>query len=109
MKKILFICASLFIALLYTGCFRNDIRVGEYLVPNMTAQACLDVLTARLKAVEGVQDVKADFSTGTVYVTFDGLKAALKNIEFVIAGTGFDVNDTPGAPEAKATLPPGCR
>ncbi len=109
MKKILFICTGLFAALLCTACFRNDTRVGEYRVPNMTAQPCLDVLTARLKAVEGVQDVKADFATGTVYVTFDGLKAALKNIEFVIAGTGFDVNDTPGAPEAKASLPAGCR
>jgi len=54
-------------------------------------------------------DVQADFNTQTVTVTFNGLKAALKNIEFVIAGSGFDVNDTPASVSAKTTMPVPCR
>jgi len=83
--------------------------VGEYHVPKITSQECLNVLSAKLRGIEGVQDVQADFATQTVSVTFDGLKAALKNIEFVIAGAGYDVNDTPGNPTAKAELPATCR
>ena len=109
MKIFTFICTCIFTSLLCTGCFRNDTRIGEYHVPSMTSEECLSVLSTRLLAVEGVKDVKADFETRTVSVTFDGLKAGLKNIEYVIAGSGFDVNQTPGAPAAKTELPPSCR
>lgn len=109
MKKITFICVCLFTATLFTGCFRNNTRVGEFHVPNMTSQECLTLLSDRLRAVEGVMDIKADFESRKVFVTFDGLKAALKNIEFVISGAGFDVNDSPAVPEAKAALPASCR
>jgi copper chaperone CopZ len=109
MKKILFICTCIFASLLCTACFRNDTRIGIYHVPNMTSQECLNALSGRLRAVEGVMDVQADFATQQVSVTFNGLKAGLKNIEFVIAGAGFDVNDTPGAAAAKAALPVSCR
>ncbi len=109
MKKYAFICICSFATLLCAGCFRNDTRIGEYHVPTVTSQDCLNILSTKLHAVEGVQEIKADFETKTVYVTFDGLKAGLKNIEFVIAGAGFDVNDTPGAAAAKAELPASCR
>jgi copper chaperone CopZ len=109
MKKTIISCTGLIMALLCTSCFRNDTRVGEYHVPMMKSQECLNVLSAKLRGIEGVMDVQADFNTQTVSVTFDGLKAALKNIEFVIAGSGYDVNDTPGNPAAKAELPASCR
>lgn len=94
---------------LATGCFRNDTRVGTFHVPALQSQECLNYLSGKLRGVEGVMDVQADFSTQTVTVTFNGLKAALKNIEFVIAGAGFDVNDTPASTSAKATMPAPCR
>ncbi len=103
------ICTCLLFASLCTGCFRNDTRIGEYRVPKMTDQECLNVLSAKLRGIEGVSDVRADFASQKVTVQFDGLKVALKNIEFVIAGAGFDVNETPGNPTAKAELPASCR
>ncbi len=109
MKKIIFICTCIFASLLCSGCFRNDTRIGVYHVPNITSQECLNVLSGKLRAVEGVEDVQADFTTHKVSVTFNGLKAGLKNIEFVIAGAGFDVNETPGAAAAKEQLPATCR
>lgn len=108
-KAIIFSCTCLLSVLLCTSCFRNDTRFGEYQVPKMTSQECLNVLSGKLKGIEGVEDVQADFSTGKVTVRFNGLKVALKNIEFVIAGAGFDVNDTPGNPTARAELPVSCR
>ncbi|HMO51400.1 MAG TPA: heavy-metal-associated domain-containing protein [Kiritimatiellia bacterium] len=95
--------------LVFTGCFRNDQRVVTFNVPQMQAQECLNFLSGRLRGAEGVEDVRGDFTAGTVTVTFNGLKLALKNIEFIIAEAGFDVNDTPGAPDARAALPVPCR
>ncbi|HMP90961.1 MAG TPA: heavy-metal-associated domain-containing protein [Kiritimatiellia bacterium] len=75
----------------------------------MTTPECFNILSGRVRGVEAVQDVKVDYATQTVFVQFDGLKAALKNIEFAIAAAGFDVNDTPAAAAVKAALPEGCR
>jgi len=109
MKIITFAVLPLIIAVCLTGCFRNDRRVGEFHVPQMQAQECLNYLSGRLRGAEGVEDVQADFSTKTVSVTFNGLKLALKNIELIIADAGFDVNETPGNPETRATMPVPCR
>jgi hypothetical protein len=42
-------------------------------------------------------------------VTYDALKLGIKNIEYVIAGAGFDANDTPAPKEAREALPAECR
>jgi copper chaperone CopZ len=109
MKKRMLSLVGLATLSFFTGCFRNDRRVGEFQVPNLTSQECLNYLSGKLRASEGIEDVKADFESRTVIVTFDGLKLALKNIEFSIAGAGFDVNDTPANPQAKAGMPASCR
>lgn len=103
---IFFLVASLG---LLTGCFRNDRRTIDFNVPKLTTQECLAYLSGRLRANEGVEDVRADFTTGTVTVTFNGLKLALKNIEIIIAEAGFDVNERPADPVARATMPAPCR
>jgi len=109
MKIVNSICTGLLFAALCTGCYRKDLRIGEFHVPQVTSQECLNILSGRLRGIEGVSDVTADFPSSKVFVTFDGLKSALKNIEFVIASAGFDVNETPAAPAAKAALPESCR
>jgi copper chaperone CopZ len=93
----------------FTGCFRNDRRTMDFNVPALTTQECLTYLSGRLRANEGVENVQADFQTGTVTVTFNGLKLALKNIEIIIAEAGFDVNERPGEPAARAAMPAPCR
>ena len=91
------------------GCFRNDRRTIDFSVPTLATQECLSYLSGRLRANEGVEDVRADFETGTVTVTFNGLKLALKNIEIIIAEAGFDVNERPASEAAKAAMPAPCR
>jgi copper chaperone CopZ len=109
MKKIFLPFSLMICGVLLTGCFRNDRRVEEFSVPVMRSAECLDYLSGRLRGVEGVEQVTADFVTGTVIVTFDGLKLGYKNIEFVIAGAGFDVNETPAPESAKNELPVACK
>jgi copper chaperone CopZ len=92
-----------------TGCFRNDRRTGQFDVPRLQTQECLTYLTSRLRAAEGVEQVDADFATGKVMVTFNGLKLALKNIEIIIADAGFDVNERPANEVARASMPAPCR
>jgi len=95
-------------ALTTSGCFRNDRRTGEFSVPALQSQECLNVLTGKLQAAEGVEHVEADYSAKTLKVTFNGLKLSLKNIEIIIAEAGFDVNERPALESAKAALPPSC-
>ena len=102
-------CAGLLLTALCTSCYRNDTRIGEFHVPVITSPECLTILEGRLRGVEGVESVTADFTTQRVLVKFNGLKAALKNIEFAIANAGFDVNETPAVQSVKAALPEGCR
>lgn len=109
MKSFLHITAFLAIMALFTGCFRNDRRTGEFHVPMMQTPECLSYLSGKLGVAEGVEHVTADFATQKVIVTFNGLKLALKNIEIIIAEAGFDVNERPASPSAKASMPAPCR
>lgn len=92
-----------------TGCFRNDIREVTFSVPQLAAPECADVIQNALASIDGVIGAEADLVNQQLTVTFNGLKLAIKNIEFVIAGAGFDVDQTPGVAGAKAALPAPCR
>ena len=109
MKRYLYIIFSISLIGTSSGCFRSDKRVEEFNVPQMQSQECLTYLSGKLRGIEGVDDVQADFNTRIVSVTFTGLKLGYKNIEFVIAGSGFDCNDTPAPVAAKAALPVPCQ
>jgi len=93
------------------GCFRNDLRTEEFHVPELEGQPCLSYLSSRLRTVDGIRDIQADFSSKKVVVSFDGLKLAIKNIEIYIADAGFDVNERPGNETARASaeFPSSCR
>ncbi len=92
-----------------SACFRMDIRTVDYEVPGMGSTECVQVIENALSSVDGVLSARPDFQQRTIAVTYDSRKLSIKNIEFVISGAGFDVNDTKGRPEAKATLPATCR
>lgn len=92
-----------------TGCFRSDRRTVEFSVPALTSQECLNIVSGKLRANEGVEVVEANLAAGKLSVTFNGLKLAIKNIEIIIADAGFDVNDRPADEQAKAGLPASCR
>lgn len=101
--------ALLGIALSSTACFRQDKRTITVAVPQMKSPECYAVIQQALGGVEGIEGSRPNYEQRTLDVTYNGLKLAIKNVEFVIAGAGFDANNTAAPADAKARLPEGCR
>lgn len=100
-------CAAL--AACAAGCFRQDIRTLEIKVPGMKTTDCAKIIQDSLNRVEGIISVEPDVQKRILIVTYNSTKVAIKNIEYVIVGLGFDANDEPGKPEGKSALPGDCR
>lgn len=100
-------CAAALLAL--PACFRPDHRAITVAVPQMSSPACFNLIQQALKNVEGVEGVTPDYEKRTVTINYFALKLGIKNIEFVIAGAGFDANDTKAPENVRAGLPEGCR
>ena len=97
------------IAFSTTSCFRQDVRTVTFKVPAMKSAECSKIIQGALSRIEGIVSAEPDLAQGELDVTYDARKLAIKNIEFLIAGLGFDVDDSQGKPEAKANLPAECR
>ena len=93
-----------------TGCFRQEVRTLVVKVPQMKSADCSKIILNALQGpIDGIVSATPDLENRTVAVTYNSTKLATRNIEFVIAGVGFDANDTPAKPEARQALPEGCR
>ena len=57
----------------------------------------------------GIKAIQPDFQKRTLTVTYDSMVIARKNIEFTIAGAGFDANDIRAPTNAVAALPTACK
>ncbi len=90
------------------SCRKCDIRTVVVDVPGLKNAACAKIIQDAFMRQPGIQSVQPDFQQHKLTVTYDSMIIALKNIEFVIAGAGFDANDTPALPEAIEKLPPEC-
>ncbi len=107
--KTLFSIALFGAILCLSACFRPDIRTVDYDVPAMGTTECVQIIQNALGAVDGILSARPDLQSHSIAVTYDSRKLSIKNIEFVISGSGFDVNDTQGRPEAKKALSADCR
>lgn len=94
-----------FMACMAGGCFRQEVQTLIVQVPQMSGEACSRVIQTALASVDGLQSAQADLDARTITVKYDSSKIARRNIEFVIAGAGFDANDIP----ARAPLPATCK
>ena len=96
-------------ALIFTvACRTQDIRIQVIRTPQLINNDCAQILVRDLTKTEGVSEVIYSLQDKTVTVTYDSMKLALKNLESVIAMAGFDANDTPANPQARAALPVAC-
>lgn len=95
--------------LLSVSCRMRDIRTVIIDVPQLRGEECAQRLHALLASVDGVDGGKLVFEPGRITVTYDSMKLALKNLEYLIAGVGFQANATPANPEARQRLPERCR
>lgn len=102
------VLAALCMSLL-SGCFRPDHRTIVVAVPKMASPACFAEIQKALAAVEGIEGAKPDYESRTIAISYNALKLGIKNIEFVVAGAGFDANETKAPENVKANLPEGCR
>jgi len=107
-------CIGLFSVLAFflactPGCYRRDVRTLEVRVPQMGSPECVRIVQEAFSRVDGIQQVEVDVANRRIFVTYDGLKTAIVNIEYYLTNAGFDANDKPARPEARAKLPPECR
>lgn len=92
-----------------TSCFRKDVRTVTIHTPQIKSPECGKIVQDAFSQIEGVVSAVPNPQAGTVDVTYDAKTLAIKNIEFIIAGAGFDANDTQAPAEIRAKLPEGCR
>jgi copper chaperone CopZ len=97
------------LAFLACGCFRQDVRTLVVNIPQMKSADCSKIIQGALSRIEGIVSAEPDLEKRTMSITFNSTKLSIKNVEFLIAGVGFDANDEQGKPDAKAALPAECR
>ncbi len=79
----------------------------EVNVTDMQCGGCETVIEEALIVLDGVQDVSADYPTGSVKVAFDSEKAAQEDIEETIEASGYHVASTEPVKPAKPGKKPG--
>jgi copper chaperone CopZ len=91
------------------GCYRRVEQELVVSVPQMKSEACFLIIQKALQGVQGLKSATPDFEQRTIIVTFDSEKLARRNIEYVVAATGFAANDLPRNEAAYGNLPSGCQ
>jgi len=109
MKKLVIVLALALLSGVAAGCYRQDMRTVVFHVPRMGSAECIKIIQDGLSAVEGIQSAQPDLGSRTIAVTYDSRKLSIKNIEYVITGAGFDVNDSKARPGTREKLPAACR
>ncbi len=105
MKKIHLVALAIAVLSLAPGCFRQEILVAEYSIPEMTTPAAGTYIQNRLKGMPGIVGSSFDIEARTFTVDYRSSVIRTMNIEDAIATAGFAVNDRPANPKAK--LPKG--
>ncbi len=95
--------------LVSTGCFRKDVRTIEVSVPQMKSVDCSKLIQEALAKTDGIKSAVPDLDKKIISIEYEALKLGIKNIEFVIAGAGFDANDIEAPADVRTNLPPDCR
>ncbi len=88
-----------------TSCRQRDIRTTTILCPKVMNEKSSEIVFRALSRTDGVQPDSIRFESGKVTVTYDSMKVAIKNLEYVIAEAGFDAGEFPADPKAREALP----
>ena len=91
------------------GCRKQDMRTVVISVPGLKNPACTQIIQDAFMRQQGIKAIHPDFQQHTLTVTYDSMVIARKNIEFTIAGAGFDANDIRAPTNAVAALPAACK
>ena len=100
--------AALFLAIVLAvvGCRRTDVRDFTISIPAMTA-ADTNAISASLASYAGIDksSMKFDLAAKTLFLRYDSMQLAKKNIEISIAQAGFTANGV--TPESVGARPKG--
>ena len=107
MKKVQIAAFFALLLSLTSGCFRQEIQVAEYSVPELKTPAAETYLQSRLRALPGYKEARFDLQAHTISVTYNSNDIRTMNIEEAIALAGFAVNGRPANP--KARVPEGVK
>ena len=107
MKKSITLIALAFV-LLAAGCRQKDYRTAEVRVPNVVNEACEKRVRDALASLKGIELQTLAVDNGVLTVSYDSMQLGLKNIEHAIKDAGFDANEFPADPAARAKLPKEC-
>ncbi len=91
------------------GCRKQDMRTVIVAVPNLKNTTCAQIIQDAFMRQPGIKAIHPDFQHHTLTVIYDSMVIARKNIEYTIAGAGFDANDIPAQSNAAAALPAACK
>lgn len=97
------------IGLLGVSCRQQDLRTTTIRCPRVGSATSVRLVTDALANVDGVLPGSIRCDTGAVTVSYDSMKIAVKNLEFLIAEAGFDAGEFPANAKAQAVLPADCR
>lgn len=118
LKRLFGLVAILLIVLSGSSCRRNDFRTHKIRVPGLKNERCAEIIQNAIvkytqqPSMDGsikLDRIKFDEGEQSVVIEYDSMKVALKNLEHVIAATGFAANDIPADSNAMTRLPPECR
>ena len=105
MKTILKNTVLFIVALLFAGCFRNDIRTVTYPIEQFRNPQGAQFLAQSLRGLNGIKEFQPDLENKTLTIIFNGRELYLKNIEYAIVKGGFDLPNWPAESADKAKLP----
>lgn len=94
----------IFASIALSGCFRNDTKSFVIATPQMEDEACADIITATVGGLRGVLEYSIDREERTVWVRYNSLSIAEKNVENAIAMAGFDANSVLAYPGSRKLL-----
>ena len=101
MNKFFTLALSAALLFLAQGCFRQEVQVAEYSVPEMSTPAAGAYIQGRLKGIPGISNSTFNVENRTITVIYQSSTIRTMNIEEAIALSGFAVNNRPANPNAK--------
>ncbi len=91
------------------GCRKQDVRTVVIKTPEMKNAACAKLIQDAFIRQPGIVSIRPDFERRELTVTYNSMVVARKNLEFTVAGAGFDANEVKAFSNAVAALPPECK
>ena len=107
MKKLYTVALAAAMLSLAPGCFRQEVQVAEYSVPEMGTPAAGAYIQNKLKGIPGIVETSFDVKAHSLTVSYQSSTIRTMNIEEAIALSGFAVNSRPANPKAK--IPDGIK